>query len=60
MDVVATTPLMMVVMILDDAEILEELMSAVEDEMPFTTEVSVFAADASELPFTKLAVVVAV
>ncbi len=60
MDVVATTPLMMVVMMLDDAETLDELMSAVEVEMPLTTLVSVLTADAREFPFTKLAVVVAV
>lgn len=57
---VAVTPLMMVVMILEDAEIPEELMILVDVERPFTTLVSVLTAEARELPLTKLAVVVAV
>jgi len=51
---------MMVVMTEEEAEILEELMIAVEVESPFTVEVRVLRADARELPLTKLAVVVAV
>lgn len=51
---------MMVVKILEDAEILEELIIAVEEATPLTVEVRVFTADWRSLLFTKLAVVVAV
>lgn len=57
---VAVTPLMMVVMIEEEAEILEELMILVEEATPLTVEVRVLTADARSLLFTKLAVVVAV
>jgi hypothetical protein len=59
-DVVANTPLILVAIIPEFAEILFELISVEVEMIPFTFEVKVFRALLSKLEFTKLVVVVAI